>query len=840
MKRDLKNHAYGSLAALAVVALCGSARADISTIVTSTNIAWPNEPNPPFYVSTSFGSLSAAGQPTAATGALATSLSETFTITNGAGTALGAPGPGTGTNYVLTGIGIVVSGYSSTAPCTLHIYDVTANLSSGNGNPLSTSGATYSLASPTLTGDLLGEGVGLQFFNAAQSGAEQVLYLGLQNGPDTYGDRVVLASNHTYAVEVSVPTAAASTGAGQLYWFKNSTADSGGQAMGSTSAPSPGTSRETITSLGLAGGAPRTFTLALYGTPTSLLTPSVNSSTNIVQMTNYWIDQFNALSVLPVNPYYGTYDYSAGQIDNIWIGWFGITPAIYWDNTNDAQMDTNGGLGGSMLLYATFVGGDQFEAMDGYSGITPALNGDALGLTSFECDVMFDSSSPVQTNYTAGVPGLVYFGNLQFGMRTSTYGQDYFGNGADTQVPRTMSNQWVHVKIPISALSDPNLSSIVNVMVHIYGPYGAANASQDLIGTVKMWVDNIKFKAPLALPLIPPPALRILPATAGTARFFTSNPQYTRTELGTLDTDQSWIGGPGDSGDISTPYSKPVSYSFTLSSLSANTSVQTTLWLVDADTSTYNGSDYTQPTELWLNIAANSPSSWVAAVAWKANDGGANPTNTELTVTNTVGVGTWTLTFTGQTNGNLMAPGWLTASNFTIADPNVATDFANPLTAFFGIQGNGSAYGDYDDYTKLSITNVAGVNELDVFANDTSIDTNMWSEANDTGTPSGYYQITNTTITTAYPVTINPIFVVTTNTPFWISWNVTTNGYGLAESATGTLPIVSLVSPQSFNGYTDVPLQCTAGATNWALIPKDCLAPGNQGYFDVVNPPPQN
>jgi hypothetical protein len=453
---------------------------------------------------------------------------------------------------------------------------------------------------------------------------------------------------------------------------------------------------------------------------------------------------------------------------------------------------------------------------------------------------MFDSSSPVQTNYTAGVPGLVYFGNLQFGMRTSTYGQDYFGNGADTQVPQTMSNQWVHVKIPIAALSDPNLSSIVNVMAHIYGPYGAATASQDLIGTVKMWVDNIKFKAPLVLPPIPPPALRILPATAGTARFFTSNPQYTRTELGTLDTDQSWIGGPGDSGDISTPYSKPVSYSFTLSSLSANTSVQTTLWLVDADTSTYNGSDYTQPTELWLNIAANSPKSWVAAVAWKANDGGANPTNTELTVTNTVGVGTWTLTFTGQTNGNLMAPGWLTASNFTIADPNVATDFANPLTAFFGIQGNGSAYGDYDDYTKLSITNVAGVNELDVFANDTSIDTNMWSEANDTGTPSGYYQITNTTITTAYPVTINPIFVVTTNTPFWISWNVTTNGYGLAESATGTLPIVSLVSPQSFNGYTDVPLQCTAGATNWALIPKDCLAPGNQGYFDVVNPPPQN
>jgi hypothetical protein len=37
-----------------------------------------------------------------------------------------------------------------------------------------------------------------------------------------------------------------------------------------------------------------------------------------------------------------------------------------------------------------------------------------------------------------------------------------------------------------------------------------------------------------------------------------------------------------------------------------------------------------------------------------------------------------------------------------------------------------------------------------------------------------------------------------------------------------------------------VQLQCTVGSTNWALIPKDCLPPGNEGFFEVVNPPPQN
>jgi hypothetical protein len=609
-----------------------------------------------------------------------------------------------------------------------------------------------------------------------------------------------------------------------------------------------------------------TFALALYGYPaTNAQAVSVNSSTNSQVYTNYWIDQFNALSVVPGNPYYTNTAYpngidfstsdpatnnasATGGIADLWINWFGLAPTVTWDNTQDAQGNTNGGLGGSMLIQTTFVGNDQFEVMDGYGGISPALDGSALGITSFECDVMFDSSSAVQTNYNNGVPGLVYFGNLQFGTRTAPgYGQDYFGNGADTQVPQTMSNQWVHVKIPISAISDPQLSDIVMVMVHIYGPYGNGGVfSQSLLGDCKFWVDNIKFKAPLALPLIPPPTLKIAPATPGTARFFSTGPQYTRTELATVDTAQSWIGGPGDTGNISTPYTLPVSYSFTLSRVSTDPNVQTHLFLVPNVAGTYNGVDYTSASELWLQLVGFGANGVTANVAFKANTtGGANPTNTMLRVTNALGVGTWTLTFTGQTNGMLMAPGWLTASNFTIPDPDVATDFANPVTAFFGIQGNGSVYGAYDDYTRISVTNVAGVNELDVFDNDTNIDTTLWSEAFDIGTPTGYYQITNAAamggagFTSAYPATINPIFVVTPSTPFWVTWNVTTNGYGLAEST--TLPISnSLISPASFSGYTNVQLQCIAGTTNWALIPKECLAPGNQGYFEVVNPPPQN
>ncbi len=859
MKKQIMQCLSFALTALGIMLMGAAARADINgSSTTQTTNAWPSEANPIIYstapLATFAGttSLTADGTPTPATGALANALGELITISNTAGTLGGIAGPGAGTNYVLTGIAMLVSGYSATVPCTLHIYDVTSNLTASSGNPLQVASGSFKAATPLPVGDLLGENQGLEFTNAAAAGAEHILYLGLMNGPNTYGDEVILASNHTYAIVVSVPTAAAPGGAGGFDWFKSATADLGGQAMGSVDALNPNQAYQTINALGQAGGAPRTFALALYGVPAATnQAPSVNNSTNVVATTNYWIDQFNALSVLPGNPYYTNaanpagVDYSAGNISAIWGNWFGQAVTFTWDNTQDAQGNLNGGLGGSMVVQTTFTQGSQLEAWDGASGITPNLNGAALGFTTFECDVMFDSSSATQTNYTTG---LVYFGNLQFGQRTApAFGQDYFPGVV--LVPQAMSNQWVHVKLNLNT-SDPALTDIADILVHIYGPFGNGGTNaDDLIGPAMFWVDNMKFKGPLAIPLIPPPSVKIANTTPGAARFFAVAPQYTRVILATTDTSQSWIGSKTDTGDPTAPFASPVSYSFTLSHIATQPGVQTGIWLVQNDTGTYNGQDYSGPTELWLEILGNGANGVTGNVAWKANDPGANPTNTVLNFTNTVGAGTWTLTFTGETNGTLMAPGWTTASNFTIPDPTVATDFANPLTAVFGMQdNNGAAVGAWDDFTQISVTNVTGVNELDVFSLDTAIDlTNQWTGKYNTGTPTGYYQITNAAanggagFTSAYPANLaTPIVLVTTNTPFWITWNVTTNGYGLAESTNGVLPITSLVSPASLSGYIDVQPQLVQAGTNWALIPLDCLPATNQAFFRVVNPPPQN
>jgi len=236
MKISIKSLPAGLLAGLAFVTLCATARADLA-ITNSTTISSWNQVGGlnPFYVSlTTSGltGLSAQGQPSAGTGATFTVLSETFTITNGAGS-LANPN----SNYLLTGLAIV--GGNEPANSSLHLYDITTNLISNNGSTLNGSGATYNFVA---NGDLLGNGHGLAFSNTL-AGTDQVLF-NLSAGPNTQ-DQVVLGKNHTYALEFWTPASGFS-------WDRASAADAGGQAMGSHDA-SLGVARTTISSLGLAG-----------------------------------------------------------------------------------------------------------------------------------------------------------------------------------------------------------------------------------------------------------------------------------------------------------------------------------------------------------------------------------------------------------------------------------------------------------------------------------------------------------------------------------------------------------------------------------------------------------
>jgi hypothetical protein len=536
------------------------------------------------------------------------------------------------------------------------------------------------------------------------------------------------------------------------------------------------------------------------------------------------IDQFNPTN----NPYAGTNVYALGQITNIYANWFGSAFSnVVWDATNDAQGNTNSG---SLKITANFGtnGGNQFLVMDKgpgftYAGINPPIT-NGIGLLTFQCDVLFATNSP--TWITGGGTN---YGNLQFGVIPPYASQDIFG-----AVTISVTNTgWVHVTIPVSAVTDPNLLSFSGLYIKIDGAdYG------NLQGTTTLWVDNLEFTY-TNITVVPAPAMAVQKANPS-LRIFAgdTSSQYSREEVATVDQRQSWIGG-----------SYPVTYSFTLLSPPGGIG-QTHIFLVPVNStpgaSPYGNSvDYSATNGLWLTLNPGpSAGTMVATVSWKTNLPGANPYQTGTTAliyTNPGVVGTWTLQFNTPTTGSVTGPGG-TAQSFTIADSTVSTDFANPVVAYFGLQPNSTASeGQYEDWASITVTGVAGTEENEDFTKETSTDI----------TASGYW---NNISAKATCLAIVPNNVLPA---YWLNWTLPAVNY---DVGTGTNLLAAGANntpggwmlPEYYNNYNDgnpLPNEVQQGSKIWVLVPFTCLPTlnGQQGgslapnaFFQLFNPPLAN
>jgi hypothetical protein len=346
-------------------------------------------------------------------------------------------------------------------------------------------------------------------------------------------------------------------------------------------------------------------------------------------------------------------------------------------------------------------------------------------------------------------------------------------------------------------------------------------------------VDNLEFTY-TNITVIPQPTLSLSKATPGLRIFAGSTVDtYDRAELVTIDSNQSWIGG-----------SYPVSYSFTLLSYPANIG-QTHIFLIPTNTSgqanmgNVSGSvneyiDYQATNGFWLLLSPAGSGKVVASVEWKTNRPNANPTNVVLQITNTA-VGTWTLTFNSAATGSLTAPG-AGAVSFSIGDPNVATDFANPLVAYFGLQPNSTTgIGQYEDWGSIKVTGVSGVNEDDNFTTDSSFNTSLWNI---------------NTLTVALQSSVK---LVTTSTPYWAHWTQPATGFALATGTNISASVSNNTTagwmlPEYYNNYNDglnLPGQASQGTNTWVLLPTNCLPtvdgqPGSalvpNAYFLLTDP----
>jgi hypothetical protein len=537
------------------------------------------------------------------------------------------------------------------------------------------------------------------------------------------------------------------------------------------------------------------------------------ANNRVTGWTNLVVDDFDPSGT-------GSARYSSGQLIDVWTNWFGTAWVTNtWDSTDNASGGATGS--GSLQIQANWANGSQFFVYDQGNGINPALPG--LNLSDFSCDVQFDPSSPTTTT-----GGNSVFGHLQIGTIVNNTFQVFSNLVTGFDIAAT-NTAWVHINVPISALNYSYEGGISNVVFKIDGNWYSPNLAS---GTTLLRVDNVQFIESSSLIGVvlsnPPPVLAIQKATPGLRIFAGSTLTVNdREELATADQSQSWIGGGA------------VSYSFTLLDYPANIG-QTHIFLVPVNTSgqatlgnagTVNQYiEYQASNTLWMVINP-AGSNVTASVQWKTNTPNANPNITALTITNHTAVGTWKLAFNSPSSGTLTAPGASPAA-FTIADPNVATDFANPLVAYFGLQPNSlTGEGQYEDWASISVSGVAGTQESENFTSETSFN------------PNGYWA--NNSASTS------SLQFVPANGAYWVNWTLPANGFGVgtASAVAGSANTPSpWMLPEYFNNYSDgntLPNQAAQGTKSWVVVPSTCLptvdgsqggTPSAIGFFKLFNP----
>jgi len=408
---------------------------------------------------------------------------------------------------------------------------------------------------------------------------------------------------------------------------------------------------------------------------------------------------------------------------------------------------------------------------------------------------------------------------------------EYYGNGAQTNISAGFfpapSAGWVHYSLPLGSFGTANAGALNPTDPAFSFGFGAYMAGLAVTNNEEIDVANVEVTmAPP--PPIAPPTMTIVPAQPE-LRIFSQDhtATYNQEGFGTQDPNQSWVG-------VATP-SAPVTYAITFKDF--NTVANYTMNVQFAPGAApgnpygvYQGNNDL----LWTIVSHGGTSGFTTAIAFKTN----SPANVNGAETNVVvaplttgsltGVGTWSLTFTSDTNGTVTSPDG-TKESFVL-DPNAAAQFANPLTILFGTNPNSVAgYGQFVDLSQLNISNVVDGTEFDDFTQDAALNSSLWNPG--------------------FSLNAGSVIQVSTDTPYWVNWLIPDEGYTL-----GTKPnlnnSVPLYTPNYYGGATGVTI---TGPTQmglnlkWALIPSECLptvdgsqggTPSINGYFQLSNPAP--
>ena len=499
-----------------------------------------------------------------------------------------------------------------------------------------------------------------------------------------------------------------------------------------------------------------------------------------------------------------TYDTATEVTAHTW-SWYG--GAVWaWDSTQDHT--ANGG-GSIYISHAAAAGDTIIVPQTSFAGSGVWWGGNPIDASTytnvslwFKWDTNY-STMPISTMNTEGNGG--------FGISIGT-NPNFDAHRILAPVPDAASNGWVQMNFPLTPTT-PGIGTFVGVTYVDWKP-------NPWSGDVGFWIDDVTVQQGFVY--IPPPLLSpVVPATSGLNvslstsgnTFYDRQSIYNITNLNAT----SWYG-------VATA-GNPVSYSFTIKSMpspaSATAGAEAWFFMSPNPTGLEGAPDWNEANMVIAFVQDLTNGNSILHFQYKINEPsqqGMYSGNTNVVeggVTNNYGnlpgswdgvttpwlesgdlgsvtnvgsaVGTWTITFTSDTNVTLTAPVGNTSS-FVIPPYNVGNlaPGAGGMRMFLGGQANNAAsLNQQIVYSSFSLTGTPAA-FTDNFLADATLDTNVWSNAQATG-PAG-------------------VLVLPSSAKYWAIWTQPANFYSLecgnqvADLSTWTSP--SMYPVVNFNTTT--------------------------------------
>ncbi|HOX00739.1 MAG TPA: immunoglobulin domain-containing protein [Candidatus Paceibacterota bacterium] len=443
--------------------------------------------------------------------------------------------------------------------------------------------------------------------------------------------------------------------------------------------------------------------------------------------------------------------------DNSWAQWsgWGVTFSnVVWDATRDAS---NNPASGSLRAEIPFVGAsnEQFALFgtfgnQSYADFSIHLNG--LLYTNLSFDIRIDPSTlpTVNNNY----------GTLEVGFATPSWGQVWIGSRALT----LSATNWTHVVLPIN----PTLAGLNDVVGIVFKLWSNGAYTHTLTFNLdNVWAEPLPSDAPPP----PPPTMSLLSTTPG-LQFIstTAGGGSARYSIRSAAPNCSWIGS-----------STPTTYEVTIKDYprpyASYPYFQTHMFLIPAGSLPYgtgdSSPDWNSTNLIFVHIQNNPNGSAYARFMYKTNVAGggwgSNPQqvwgqNTIAALSSPSILGTWSLSFSNNTQATLAGPGGV-STNFTL--PAAALPwFTDAAGTYFylGMQPNGSAnVGQSSVIGEVKITGaVDGAGSPAADIDDAfpypPLDSSIWGVAASDA---------------------NGIQVIGWDTPYWLVWTVPDTDYTL-------------------------------------------------------------